>query len=123
MDGRPVSFVQVQDRAAGVAWYRDVLGLEHTGSDPFGDEFAFGEGKLRLTALPDFVPHAYPVVGLEVADLRAAMVELRAHGVRFEVYDGMGQDAEGVWTSPDGAARIAWFKDSGGNLLSLSECH
>lgn len=120
MEGRPVSFVQVQDRAAGVAWYRDVLGLAHRSADEFGDEFAFGAGTLRLTALPGWTPGAHPVVGLEVADLRAAVARLKARGATFEIYAGYGQDADGVWTAPGGGAQVAWFRDCAGNLLSLS---
>ena len=30
------------------------------------------------------------------------------------------QDVRGIWTSPDGA-KIAWFKDPNGNILSLTE--
>jgi hypothetical protein len=32
----------------------------------------------------------------------------------------MEQDAAGVWTAPS-HARIAWFRDPDGNLLSLTE--
>ncbi len=31
-----------------------------------------------------------------------------------------GPDGSGIWTAPGGAARVAWFKDPDGNLLSLS---
>jgi predicted enzyme related to lactoylglutathione lyase len=30
------------------------------------------------------------------------------------------QDAEGIWTAP-GGAKIAWFKDPDGNILSLTQ--
>jgi hypothetical protein len=33
----------------------------------------------------------------------------------------MGQDELGIWTSPDGAAKVAWCNDSEGNLLSVSQ--
>jgi hypothetical protein len=32
----------------------------------------------------------------------------------------MEQDDLGIWTSPSGA-RVAWFKDPDGNVLSLTE--
>jgi hypothetical protein len=32
----------------------------------------------------------------------------------------MEQDASGVWTTPHGA-KVAWFKDADGNILSLTE--
>jgi predicted enzyme related to lactoylglutathione lyase len=40
--------------------------------------------------------------------------------VVFTRYDGMGQDALGIWTAPDGA-RVAWFLDPDGNNLSLTQ--
>jgi hypothetical protein len=40
--------------------------------------------------------------------------------VVFERYEWMKQDERGIWTSPTGA-RVAWFKDPDGNILSLSE--
>jgi predicted enzyme related to lactoylglutathione lyase len=32
----------------------------------------------------------------------------------------MDQDADGVWTTPDGA-KVAWFTDPDGNTLSLTQ--
>jgi hypothetical protein len=46
---------------------------------------------------------------------------LGAAGVAFTIYEGMGQDALGIWTSPDGAAKVAFFPDPDGNVLSLTQ--
>jgi hypothetical protein len=35
-------------------------------------------------------------------------------------YDGLNQDAEGIWPAPSGA-KIAWFQDPDENTLSLTE--
>jgi hypothetical protein len=40
--------------------------------------------------------------------------------VSFERFEGLPQDDDGVWTTPDGIA-VAWFKDPDGNRLSLSQ--
>lgn len=40
--------------------------------------------------------------------------------VVFTRYEGVAQDAQGVWTNPNGD-RIAWFSDPDGNVLSLTE--
>jgi hypothetical protein len=45
---------------------------------------------------------------------------LNKKGVKFERFSGMEQDQLGVWSSPSGA-KIAWFKDPEGNVLSLTE--
>ena len=118
---RPTVFVQLGDREEGVRWYREVAGLSHLRADPFGDVFALGAAaELRLTAVPGFTPGPHPALGWAVADLPAAMAALRAKGVPFETFEGMGQDGDGVWTAPDGGTRLAWFKDCAGNLLVLS---
>lgn len=41
-------------------------------------------------------------------------------GIGFEKYPGLEQDEQGVWSAP-GGAKVAWFRDPDGNLLSLSE--
>jgi hypothetical protein len=55
-----------------------------------------------------------------VPAIDAAVLALRDRGVAFEVFAGMDQDELGVWTAP-GGARVAWFKDPDGNVLSLTE--
>jgi hypothetical protein len=35
-------------------------------------------------------------------------------------FEGLGQDAVGVWTAP-GGDRVAWFRDPDGNVLSLTQ--
>ncbi len=66
---------------------------------------------------PDFVPATYTVLNFPVDDVGQAVDELTARGVRFEVYEGFGQDDKGVMRGqgPD----IAWFKDPAGNILSV----
>ena len=48
------------------------------------------------------------------------MAELRAKGVTFEQFPWMPEDSNGIMTFPDGA-RVAWFKDPDGNLLSFDQ--
>ena len=53
-------------------------------------------------------------------DLDGEMADLRSRGVVFEDYDFPGLKTEnGVATSEGG--RAAWFKDSEGNILALTE--
>ena len=64
---------------------------------------------------------AHPALGWNVASMTAAIAALKAKGVEFLVYPGMGMEADGFWTAPDGKAKVAWFNDPDGNLLSLTE--
>ena len=51
--------------------------------------------------------------------MRGTIAALAAAGVPVLRYDGLGQDADGVWTTP-GGDEIAWFADPDGNTLSLT---
>ncbi len=121
-ESRPIAFVFSRDPAALKPFYRDVLGLPLIGEDGFAVAFDLGGGAmLRLTALPSHVPTPHTAFGWSVPDIAAAVADVRAKGVAFKIYDGFGQDADGIWTAPGGAARVAWFPDPDGNLLSLTQ--
>ncbi len=118
----PVAFVQVVDRARALAFYQDILGLTLKSSDGFGDVLLFGAGaEIRMTALPGWTPGAHPVIGWNVPDIVATVQALTGKGVTMTIYEGMGQDALGIWTAPDEAARVAFFADSEGNALSVAQ--
>jgi len=55
-----------------------------------------------------------------VSDIVSAVEDLNAQGVHCMAYDGFGQDELGIWSTPDGAAKVAWFADPDGNVLSLT---
>ena len=46
--------------------------------------------------------------------------ELAAAGIESKRFDGMAQDEFGIWTAP-GGARVLWFADPDGNVLSLTQ--
>ena len=118
----PVAFLNVGDRDRALAFYQNVLGLKLRSSDGFGDFLEFGGGALvRMTALPGYAAGAHPVLGWNVADISAAVTALTGKGVTMIIYEGMGQDGQGIWTSPDGAAKVAFFADPDGNVLSVAK--
>lgn len=119
--GTPVAFLYVSDRERALGFYRETLGLALRDSDDFGDFIDLGGALLRVTAMPDHKAHAHPVLGWNVDDIAAAAAALRARGVAFTIHDGLGQDALGIWTSPDGATKVAFFADPDGNVLTLSQ--
>ena len=118
----PVTFVTTANRAKAKAFYAEVLGLRVLGEDDHAVTFDAGNRTpLRLTTLPGYQSAGHTVLGWHVADLVATMAALKAKGAAFKIYDGMGQDASGVWASPDGGAKLAWFTDPDGNVLSLTQ--
>lgn len=118
----PVTFVLTADPEVTRPFYRDVLELPLQSEDPFGTTFALAGGAImRLTTLPGHVPQVHTVLGWSVPDIRAAIAGLKGKGVEFQIFDGFGQDEDGVWQTPDGSTKVAWFADPEGNGLSLSQ--
>jgi catechol 2,3-dioxygenase-like lactoylglutathione lyase family enzyme len=118
----PVCFVLTADRARARLFYADVLGLRLLGEDVHAATFDLGNRTpLRLTQIEGHKPNGHTVLGWHVADIAAATRALTAKGVSFTIHDGFGQDADGVWHSPDGGAKVAWFCDPDGNVLSLTQ--
>jgi predicted enzyme related to lactoylglutathione lyase len=55
-----------------------------------------------------------------VADVEAEVAELKARGVTFEEYEGPGITMTNS-IATGGGARTAWFKDTEGNILAVSQ--
>ena len=119
--GIPVAFINVADRDRALAFYQDLLGAAHDGQDMFGDFLKLNGARLRMTALPDFKPAGHPVLGWQVDDIAAAAAALAAQGVALARYEGMDQDALGIWTSPENGSKVGFFADPDGNVLSLMQ--
>ena len=75
---------------------------------------------LRVTKVDELTAQPFTVFGWEVVDIHAVVAGLGTAGISCVRYDGMDQDAAGVWTTP-GGDRIAWFLDPDGNTLSLTQ--
>jgi catechol 2,3-dioxygenase-like lactoylglutathione lyase family enzyme len=118
---KPVTFINTAHRPASEAFYRDVLGLTFIGDDGFAAVFDLAGALLRITELPGYQPSPHPALGWSVDDIAATMQALVAKGVVPTIYKGLGQDALGIWTAPDGVAKVAWFADPDGNVLSLTQ--
>lgn len=115
-----VAFVATSSPAKAKKFYRDTLGLRLVDENPFALVFDAHGTMLRVTRVDRVAVAGYTVLGWDVPDIVGIVTRLKKAGVRFECYDGMGQDDLGIWQSPSGA-RVAWFKDPDGNTLSVSE--
>ncbi|MDO9222272.1 MAG: VOC family protein [Caulobacter sp.] len=116
-----VTFILTRDRAASRAWYTGVLGLDGGADDAFASVLALNGAILRITQIDGYQAGQHPVLGWTVPDIAETIRGLVARGVTMTIYEGFGQDALGIWTSPDGKAKVAWFNDPDGNVLSLTE--
>jgi hypothetical protein len=55
-----------------------------------------------------------------VADVEAEVAELKSRGVKFEEYDMPGATMKNSIVTA-GGAKTAWFKDTEGNILAISQ--
>jgi catechol 2,3-dioxygenase-like lactoylglutathione lyase family enzyme len=115
-----IAFIATADPESARQFYEGVLGLRLLEDSPFALVFEAGSIVLRIQKLASFTPVAHTVIGWRVSDISAIIEALASKGVRFERFAGMAQDGLGVWASPSGA-KIAWFKDPAGNILSLTQ--
>jgi catechol 2,3-dioxygenase-like lactoylglutathione lyase family enzyme len=120
-NAKPVTFILTGDRDKAKAFYTGTLGLNQVGEDDYSVVYDLAGTQMRLTSITGHVPGAHTVMGWDVPDIRTAIAELKGKGVTFEIYEGFGQDADGVWTDPDSGTMIAWFNDPEGNNLSLKQ--
>lgn len=58
--------------------------------------------------------------GWLVPDLRAVIRDPRDREIELLHYEGLGQDDDGIWTTPSGDL-VTWFQDPDSNVLSLTQ--
>ena len=119
-NGRVATRLPAQNLERAKAFYARTLGLRFVSEDPFALVFDAAGTMLRVAVVPQLKPAGYTVLGWLVPDIRRAIRGLVRRGVAFERFDGFGQDEDGIWASPSGA-RVAWFRDPDGNMLSLTQ--
>jgi catechol 2,3-dioxygenase-like lactoylglutathione lyase family enzyme len=115
-----IAFVATTKPEQARAFYEGVLGLSLVADDPSAVVFDANGVTLRVAKVQKLDPAPHTVLGWGVANIREVIEALKKKGVVFQRYDGLSQDQLAVWTSPSGA-RIAWFKDPDGNVLSLTQ--
>ncbi len=116
-----VAFVPSRSPKKARPFYEDILGLEFINDDQFAHVFGANGVMVRVvdvSTVDGFKPAPFTILGWMVDDIGKTVKALEKKGVKFERYPGMDQDQLGIWSSPSGA-RIAWFKDLDGNVLSV----
>jgi catechol 2,3-dioxygenase-like lactoylglutathione lyase family enzyme len=108
------------DLDAARAFYRDTLGLEVIREDP-DDRIVFrcGEGTQLAVTLSTVGTHdTQTQVAWRVADIQAAVTDLRSRGVRIEEYrEPDPATIDGI--ADMGHSWAAWFIDPSNNVLAV----
>ncbi len=120
-DAALVPYIPVSDVARARRFYEQKVGLKPKEEYAGGVIYECGEGSWVFM---------YPSAGAgtskastafwSVEDVAAEVRELKARGVVFEEYDMHGiKTVNSIATA--GGAKTAWFKDSEGNILAISQ--
>ena len=115
-----VAFVATRDAGRARTFYRDTLGLRLVSEDRFAVVFDANGTTLRVSIVQELAPAKYTVLGWLVPDIVASARRLQLLGVELERFGFMEQDEFGIWRAP-GGARVGWFKDPDGNVLSITQ--
>jgi catechol 2,3-dioxygenase-like lactoylglutathione lyase family enzyme len=106
--------------AEAETFYRSVLGLALQSKSDGALVFDVGGGDLRVSPVPSTAPSEHTVLGFAVDDVDSVIQFLGTRGVVFERFAGFPHNENGAVMTPDGA-RVAWFRDPDGNILSVVE--
>jgi catechol 2,3-dioxygenase-like lactoylglutathione lyase family enzyme len=113
--------IPVVDLERARTFYAGTLGLPFVAESEAGILLALGGGsRILLYRSPGGSQPTHTVAGWEVDRLEPVIERLEAAGVPFEDYDFPGLKTENhiAWIGPE---RAAWFRDSEGNVLAISE--
>jgi len=115
-----IAFAATSNPAQAKHFYQDVLELPLIEDSPFALVFDSNGTHIRVQKVETVVVPGYTILGWKVEDIAVVIGKLKNKGVVFEHFPGLEQNDLGMWQSPSGA-KIAWFKDPAGNVLSLTE--
>jgi catechol 2,3-dioxygenase-like lactoylglutathione lyase family enzyme len=114
-----ITTIPVADLDRAFSFYTDVLGFEHLQTSEAGVLLRARDGRLLLYHSSAPGP-MHTLAGFEVERLEPVIETLVARGVTFDDYDfpTLKTVDHIAWIGPE---RAAWFHDSEGNILSISE--
>ena len=118
--GKMMGFLPTKNAKRARDFFEGKLGLRFVGEDPYALVVQSEGTTIRIAKVQEFQPAPYTVLGWQVDDIVQVVTELNSRGVVFEKYPFVEDKELGIWASPEGA-KVAWFKDPDGNVLSVSE--
>ena len=112
------SSFSVNDLEKAKRFYNQILGLEVSESEQGLNLNLQGGNEVFIYPKADHNPASFTVLNFVVNDLESTVDQLANEGVHFQIYNEgeLKTDNRGI---VQGKPKIAWFKDSAGNFLSV----
>ena len=114
--------IPAQDIKRARQFYEQKLGLKVSEEQPDGGVM-YSTGETGFLVFPSMGKASgdHTQMALEVEDVPTAATELKSKGVKLEEYDYPEfKSRDGIVDMPDGT-KGAWFKDTEGNLIALTQ--
>ena len=114
-------YISAKDLRRAWKFYETTLGLKAKEEYAGGVIYEFAEGTACfMYPTPNAGTSRASQAFWQVNDVEREVAELKARGVVFEEYDIPGVKMQNSIAST-GGAKTAWFKDTGGNILAVSQ--
>jgi len=116
-----VPYIPAADIPRARKFYEDVVGLKAQEVYAGGVIYECGKGSwVFMYPSPGAGTNKASTAFWSVDDVEREVATLRSRGVKFEEYDSPGmKTVNGILTA--GGAKTAWFKDTEGNILAISQ--
>src|SRR5262245_65461591 len=114
------AYIPARDIARARKFYEEKVGLEPREVYAGGVIYECGATEVFLYPTENAGTSKASQAFWEVEDVEAEVEELASRGVKFEDYDLPGMNT-GTHILTAGGARTAWFKDTEGNIMAVSE--
>jgi len=119
-DAPIIAYIPVADVARARKFYEQIVGLVAKEEYAGGVVYECGGPAAFLYPTPNAGTSKASQAFWSVQDVEAKVAELKKRGVRFEEYDMPGLKTQnGIATG--GGAKTAWFKDTEGNIMAVSQ--
>ena len=115
-----IGFIPTKNAAEARKFYEQTLGLRFVSDDVFAVVMEANGTMIRIVQVKEYTPFPFTILGWKVQNIEDEVQTLIGRGISFHRYNWLEQSESGVWTAP-GGAKVAWFHDPDGNVLSLSQ--
>ena len=114
------AYIPVSNVARARKFYEDTIGLEPKQEYAGGVIYECGGTEVFMYPTSNAGTSKASQAFWQVADVEAEVADLKARGVKFEEYDMPGVTMKNS-IATGGGAKTAWFKDTEGNILAVSQ--
>lgn len=114
------AFIPVSDMARARNFYEKTIGLEPKKVFNEAVLYECGGAEVFMYVTPNAGTSKANQAFWQVANVEAEVADLKARGVKFEVYELPGAPMKNnIATAGD--VKIAWFTDTEGNIMAVSQ--